>query len=224
MLFRSYSLPQPLLSASITNFDPVWTAVADQALDELGTLALALVATDADGPVQTLTYSLRSGPSGMTVSGVGSLSWTPTEAQGPSTNRVEVAVTDGSSEVVMAFNVVAREVNRSPTLPSLGQVTVNEMEPWSVNAGGSDADVPVQSLTHALVSGPAGVTVSRSGLVTWTPSETHGPATHVIRYSVTDGVATTEGDIVVVVREVNVVPVLAAVANQSLDEIGRAHV
>jgi hypothetical protein len=215
----NYTLPQPVLGASITNFDPVWTPVPDQSLDELGTLELTLVASDADGAVQRLTYALRSGPPGVTLSGGGSLSWTPTEAQGPSTNRVEVGVTDGWSEVVMGFNVVVREVNRPPVLPSVGQFAINELEAWSFNAGGEDADVPVQSLTHALVSGPAGVSVSRSGLITWIPSEAQGPATHIIRYSVTDGVATTEGDIVVVVREVNTGPVLATVSNRTLDEL-----
>src|SRR5205085_23911 len=76
------------------NSAPVLTVPTDQTLDELTTLSVSASATDSDLPTNTLTFSLVSSPSGMTIgSSSGAISWTPSEAQGPSTNIVTVRVT-----------------------------------------------------------------------------------------------------------------------------------
>ncbi len=90
------------------NVPPVPAAVADQTLDLGGTLRLALNASDADLPAQTLAFSLVSGPSGLTVSDGGALDWTPVVAQAPSTNGVTVRVDDGVAGVTTSFTVTVR--------------------------------------------------------------------------------------------------------------------
>jgi formylglycine-generating enzyme required for sulfatase activity len=98
------------------NTPPVFSPVADQVIGPADSLALALSATDSDIPLQTLEYKLVQGPTGMTVSGVGVVRWTPTSAQRPSTNAVRVAVSDGLAAVTNAFRVIAESAPK-PLIP-----------------------------------------------------------------------------------------------------------
>jgi hypothetical protein len=76
------------------NRAPVLTVPADQSLDELITLVVTNTATDPDLPANTLTFSLEPGaPAGASINASnGVFTWTPTEAQGPSTNTITVRV------------------------------------------------------------------------------------------------------------------------------------
>src|SRR5206468_3887842 len=79
---------------SLPNSPPVLTVPPDQTISELSTLTVTNSASDADVPADTLTFSLLSGPPGAHLdSATGLLTWTPTEAQGPSTNLITVRVT-----------------------------------------------------------------------------------------------------------------------------------
>jgi hypothetical protein len=88
------------------NQPPVWTNPGINRITEGLQLTYALKASDADVPVQTLRYTLDQGPAGLKVATNGVLSWKPTEAQGPSTNRVTVSVSDGVVSVSQDFNIV----------------------------------------------------------------------------------------------------------------------
>src|SRR3989440_10023074 len=71
------------------NLAPVLTVPADQTINEQTTLNVSASAIDADIPANSLTFALVSAPTGMTINPAsGAISWTPTEAQGPSTNAV----------------------------------------------------------------------------------------------------------------------------------------
>ncbi|MEI6342100.1 MAG: Ig-like domain-containing protein, partial [Verrucomicrobiota bacterium] len=201
------------------NTAPVFATVSDRTLEELTTLTLTLSATDGDVPAQTLTYALVSGPSGMTVTAGGVLSWTPTEAQGPGTNIVRVSVTDGVASLTNQFQVVVREVNAAPVLATVSNRTLDELTPLTLTLSATDGDVPAQTLTYALVSGPSGMTVTAGGVLSWTPTEAQGPSTSVVTVSVSDGVTTVPGSFQVVVREVNAAPVLATVSGQTVNEL-----
>src|SRR3989442_5846944 len=82
-------------------------------------------------PVNTLTFELVSGPSGVAVNPTtGVLSWTPTEAQGPSTNTITVKVTDNGIPTLRApnrFPVTSAEGITSPALTVTGNQTINEL-------------------------------------------------------------------------------------------------
>ncbi|MFO1460104.1 MAG: PQQ-dependent sugar dehydrogenase [Verrucomicrobiota bacterium] len=99
------------------NTPPVFTAVDTQYIPELSPWSKNLVATDVDVPPNTLTYSLVTGPDGLAVSPAGVISWTPTEAQGPSTNLVTVKVTDNGTPPLSStqqFTVIVLEVPDAP--------------------------------------------------------------------------------------------------------------
>jgi hypothetical protein len=75
-----------------------------------------LTATDADEPVQALTFSLVNGPADLTVTPAGRVSWAPRPAQFPSTNVVAVRVGDGQDFATNTFTVFALPVDIPPTV------------------------------------------------------------------------------------------------------------
>ena len=109
------------------NVAPIFTAIAPKAVNELALLSVVLSAKDSDLPAQVLTYGLVSEPTNMTVSEVGTVVWTPTEAQGPSTNTVRVKVSDGVASVTNAFTVTVAEVNVAPIFTAIASKAVNEL-------------------------------------------------------------------------------------------------
>src|SRR5690606_667490 len=85
------------------------------------------VATDADLPANTLTYSLVETPTGASINAVtGVFTWTPTEAQGPGNYTFKVRVSDGTLTDEEEITVTVNEVNTAPVLAAIGNKTVDE--------------------------------------------------------------------------------------------------
>src|SRR5205823_4263182 len=148
-------------------------------------------ASDADLPLNTLTFSLVSAPSGVNLNpSTGVLTWTPTEAQGPSTNLITRPVKGHGgppSSDTNSFSVIVNEVNSAPVLTVPIDQTVTELSTLTVTNTASDADLLANTLTFALVSAPTGVNLNPStGVLTWTPTEAQGPSTNLITVRVTD--------------------------------------
>src|SRR5437762_13196484 len=76
------------------------------------------------------------------------MAWTPSEAQGPSTNVVTVRVFDDGTPSLSAtnsFTVVVNEVNTAPALTMPANQTINELTTLNVSATATDADVPANT-------------------------------------------------------------------------------
>ena len=197
----------------------MWVATVNRRVTEGLQLTFTLKATDADLPVQALKFALVSGPEGLTVSTNGVLNWQPTEAQGPSTNRVTVTVTDGVVSVPQEFEVVVLESNRLPvwtTLITTRRVAEGSLLTFNVQA--TDGDVPTQPLSYRLVNGPTGLVVTTNGAVSWRPTEAQGPSTNRVKISVSDGVASVAQEFDVIVAEQNQPPVWVATVNRRVTE------
>src|SRR5205814_1262232 len=190
-LFRSGS-PQLTATKSFTvvvhevNSAPVLTVPADQTINELDALVVTNTASDADLPANTLSFGLVSAPTGVLLdANTGVLSWTPTEAQGPSTNLIKVKVRDSTAPTLSAFpsfTVVVNEVNSAPVLSPSATHSRSELDALVVTNTASDADLPANSLTFGLVSAPTGVLLDAStGVLSWTPTEAQGPSTNLIK-------------------------------------------
>src|SRR5207249_10026419 len=93
----------------------------------------------------------------------GLFSWTPTEAQGPSTNTVTVRVTDNGVPPLSDtrnFTIVVNEVNTPPVLAGLSNRTINEGSTITFTNSATDADVPENLLTYGLDPGaPTGASL-----------------------------------------------------------------
>jgi hypothetical protein len=129
--------------------DPLLVAVVGQPY-----LYTAL-ASDPDG--DPLAYSLTSGPSGMSLTGDGTLQWTPASQQmGP--NLVAIRVDDGRGGVdVQEFIVTVSmpEVGLPPPLPLIGDATLSIASDAATYGVGAVA-VFTATLTNERTSGRAG--------------------------------------------------------------------
>ncbi len=206
------------VTLTVLNARPVLAAIPARSGDEQTALAFTAGASDPD-PGQTLTFSLAGQPGGAAVNPAnGSFSWTPTEAQGPSTNTFTVLVADNGSPPLtnsQSVTVVVNEVNQAPALALPGPQSLYELTALTVTNLATDPDLPTNTLRFRLVSGPAGVNLDRNtGVLTWTPAEAQGPSTNRITIAVTDdGMPPlgTAGSFTVMVLESNSPPVLASI-------------
>src|SRR5881394_674702 len=209
------------------NSAPVLTVPPDHTINELDALVVTNTASDADLPANTLSFGLVSAPTGVLLdANTGVLSWTPTEAQGPSTNLIKVKVTDNGAPPLSAtngFTVLVHEVNSAPVLTVPADQTINELDALVVTNTASDADLPANTLSFGLVSAPTGVLLdANTGVLSWTPTEAQGPSTNLIKVKVTDDGApplSATNSFTVVVNEVNSAPVLTVPADQTINEL-----
>ena len=195
---------------------PIFDAIANNVIDEGKPFNLVLKATDPDG--SPLTFSLVGGPVGLTVTSAGALTWTPSEEQGPSTNGVGIAVTDGIDSVTNRFTLVVQEVNAVPQIAAVAKQTLDEGKALALNLSATDTDLPKQPLVFQLISGPAGLTVSPAGQVSWVAGEDFGGKTETVKFSVSDGTQTVASEFQLVINEVNAPPQVATISKQTLDE------
>lgn len=161
-----------------TNAAPVLAAISNSTIDEATTLIVTNSASDSDQPANTLTYSLETNaPAGAFIDPItGTLTWTPTEAQGPSTNNITVRVTDNGSPAITVervFTAVVNEVNLAPSLSAMANRVVHAGTTVTVTSQASDADLPVNVLNFSLdPTVPDGASINPSnGLFTWTPTD-----------------------------------------------------
>ena len=197
------------------NGEPILDEVTDQAVKEGETMTVVLSGRDNDLPPNGLTFSLVSGPTGMTVDGAsGLVSWTPGEADGPGTYPITAQVSDNGSPVLTAvrnFTVEVGEMNTAPVLAPLENQSILETGVLSLTAHATDADLPANNLTYRLAAGaPAGMTIAAStGVLSWTPVRTQSGTTHTVTVIVTDDGTPALQDqksFVVMVAEVNKPP------------------
>jgi hypothetical protein len=210
------------------NTPPQLTVPSAQVVDEQKLVALSASALDTDFPANGLVFTLVSGPAGMTVNATtGTISWAPTEEQGPSTNLVAIAATDSNPlasnakqlSVTNSFSIIVRDVNSAPLLQAQQDRTLDEMSPLTVANAATDADLPANTLSYALVNAPSGAAIDSSGVITWTPSEAQGPSTNLFTTVVSDNGSPTQSatnTFTVIVRELNTAPTLEAVADRSV--------
>jgi Putative Ig domain len=183
------------ITVNESNSAPVLTLPANTNINELAAYSASATATDSDIPANPLAFALVSGPSGLTVSPSGAISWTPTEVQGPGTNIVTISVTDTNPPAVNAtslsvtnsYQIIVNEVNSAPMLGTLTDRAVNPGQTISFTATATDTDSPPNTLTFSLVSPPAGAGIaSSSGLFNWRPAVAQAGTTNAVQVRVTD--------------------------------------
>jgi Ca2+-binding RTX toxin-like protein len=208
------------------NDAPGLGTVGDREVDEGSTLSFTATATDVDVPANPHTFSLGAGaPEGAAVTADGFFAWTPSESQGPDSYAITIRVTEDSDPTLFdeeTFTVTVNEVNVAPVLDPIGSKTVDEGDTLSFTATATDADLPANVLTFSLVGAPAGASIHpTTGVFTWTPTETQGPADYTFDVLVTDNgtPALSESEtFTITVNEVNQAPVLTAIGAKAVSE------
>ena len=166
----------------------------DQVVNELQTLVVTNLPAAPDLPPGTLSFALiGSPPAGMSIDALtGVVTWTPTEAQGPSTNLVQVQVSAAGVPPLSEtnrFTVVVNEVNSAPVFLALESTNfvINPGEILAVTNGATDGDIPSQTLAYALASGPVGAELDTStGVFIWQPGNTDAGSVHPVTVVVSD--------------------------------------
>jgi len=113
-----------LVEVAEVNRAPVVSSIANQTINVGGLLIFTLPVVDPDIPHQTLFYSLgTNAPAGAAISPGGLFTWTPTAAQGPSTNIFDVVASDDGLPALSGTNqvriVVTIGILTRPALSSL---------------------------------------------------------------------------------------------------------
>lgn len=174
------------------NMPPRFQPIAAQAATEDQRWTLRVQATDPDAG-QTVRYELAAdAPAGVEIDpGTGTLTWTPSEAQGPGSFALGVRAIDSgspprSSTARVLVNVA--EANRPPMGEAVAAMTVDEGQTLALQLRATDPDLPVQALRFTLAANaPTGVKVdATTGLMEWTPSEEQGPKDHEFDVVVAD--------------------------------------
>jgi hypothetical protein len=114
----------------------------------------------------------------------------------------------------------------APVLPAIGAQTVNELTLLTVTNTATESNIH-STLGYALVNPPAGMAISASGIITWTPQQNQSPSTNLVTTIVTNSnpydlvnphLSATDA-FTVIVKEVNVAPVLPAIGAQTVSEL-----
>ena len=214
------------ITVTEANVAPVLAAIGNKTGTVGAAITFTATATDADVPVNTLTFSLEAGaPAGATIgAATGAFTWTPA-ANG--SFPVTVRVTDNGTPALFDNELITITVspapNQAPVLGVIGNKTVNELATLAFTATATDPNSG-DVLTFSLDSGsPAGATINGStGAFSWTPLELQGPGSFPITVRVTDNGSPSLNDfeaITVTVNEVNQAPVVTSPGNQTVNEL-----
>ena len=203
------------VSVSEVNSSPSWGEAANSTIPEMEPYTLRLRAMDSDIPVQSIRYVLLAGPVGATLSEEGVFTWNPDERQGPSTNVVRVAASDGQTDTSTFFTLVVQETNEKPAFVGLSDAQIMERVPYSLALQATDSDIPQQTLSYRWVDGPAGSGVT-NGVFSWTPDEATGGSSAVLKIAVSDGELSVTNSVTLSVLEVNQPPVPTPVGRREV--------
>jgi hypothetical protein len=125
-------------------------------------------------PGRTLTFSLVDESYGALIDPVtGMFSWTPGEDEQDQRRTFRVRATSNATPpafVDTTFSLTVAEGNLPPFLDPIPDFTVTEGSTLFHQLRASDPDRPVQTLGYDVLSGPDGLKVSSTGVLSWTPS------------------------------------------------------
>jgi len=198
------------------NQAPVLPAQTNRTMAELTLLTVTNTATDGDLPANALTYQLINPPSGASINASGVITWTPSEAQGPGTYTNMTVVSDGTVSVTNSFVVTVTEVNQAPVLPAQTNQTMAELTLLVVTNTATDGDFPANALSYQLITAPVGMSITASGVISWTPGEADGPSTNTVTTVVNDGTVSVTNSFLVMVTEANTAPTLSAISSRTV--------
>ncbi len=196
------------------NRPPAVAPLAPSLIAEGQTWTLSLAASDPDFPANALAFRLVTAPSGSLLdANAGVLKWTPSEADGGQVIEWVVEVADSGQPRLASlatFRLTVLEVNEPPSLDPLEDVALKVGQPWALKLRGTDIDLPVQALTYALKTAPAGMTLdAQSKELRWVPSQVQSPGSFPVTVTLTDsGGAVSERSFVVKVAEADQPPLM----------------
>lgn len=162
-----------------------------------------------DGEADPLSFALTSAPQGMVMSAGGLISWTPDATQ-VGEHAVAVQVSDGRAQASQSFTLVVNaKPNTAPQISSVPVMAVQANTAYQYQVVATDVDN--EALTFSLPTAPAGMSISSSGLVNWTPDDTQlGGHSVVVRVTDARGAFVQQSFTLAVQAVVNHPPVISS--------------
>ncbi len=157
------------VTVNAVNDTPVLSAVGDQVTDEDTPFSIDLIATDVDNALSDLQYSVTGGGASTIVASVSGNTVTFTPAAdyfGSQSFNIAVADLDFAFDLE-AITVTVNPVNDSPQITSTAGTIARTSEEYSYQVTATDVDDV--DLFYSLTNAPAGMTISETGLITWSP-------------------------------------------------------
>lgn len=206
------------ITVSNTNRAPILNSIGSKMVDEGQNLNFTLSAGDPDS--NTLSYSASNLPTGASLDSVtGIFSWTPDYSQsGSYTPTLRVCDNDTSSLCAEeTITITVNNINRAPTLNSIGNKIADENSLLEFILSATDADG--DSLNYSASNLPIGSAFSTTtGTFSWTPTYDQAGAYDNVHFEVTDGSATTNENITVTINNVNRGPALDSIGDKAGSE------
>jgi hypothetical protein len=205
----------------------VSAAVTTATEDTLYQYAVGVSDPDDANNGTALSWSLQNAPTGMSISSTGTISWTPSEgvlSSGAVTVRVQDGGENGALPATQTFTITVTPVNDPVTITSSAPLTATEDLQYSYQILVSDPDDANNGadINFALTSAPAGMAVSSTGLVTWTPANgvlSSGTVRVRVQDGLENGAVAAIQQWTVTVTPVNDAPVIGAITAQTVEEL-----
>lgn len=205
-------------NALTIDVDTVLPVLADELSNNVMTEGVLFTSTASATDEHAVSYSLVDAPSGMKInSTTGVISWTPDFTAGVP-ESITVKATDAAGNFAQkSYDVTVTE---GPSIVVEDQ-TINELEPWTY-------ELNVENVTQIeLVSAPDGLTLNApqteggKWFLAWTPTEQQGggSGSYTVKLKVSNGQnASRTASFKITVKEVNQLPVITTIQNQSVNE------
>lgn len=187
------------------NEPPIIASTAPAVAYEDSLLTYAISASDPNGDV--ISYSLLTGPEGLTVDAAGLVQWLPSQADIGAV-EIQLAATDPKGAAgVQSFTLTVLNTNDAPTLAAAADTTVIEDVLLQLLLEATDID-SADALTWSIASGADSATVDSSGRFLWTPVQADVGANEVTVQVADLAGATATTTFAVTVIEVDEAPVI----------------
>lgn len=175
------------ITVTSSNTAPEFNDIEDQSVNEGENLTFQVTAVDAEG--DALVYSASNLPQGASFSpSTRIFEWTPMFGQA-GTYNINFSVTDGKEVVTMTVKITVISMNTAPIFSvfmSTQTVHVHNV-PVEFTFQYEAYDAEGDELTFSLILGPAGSSMTPSGLFSWTPTEAQAGKSFLVSVRVSDG-------------------------------------
>jgi len=173
------------------NDAPQITSIASTSAVENIEYQYQLTVVDSDDTVSELTFSLSNAPSGMTITSDGLISWTPGNGvltSGLFTVQVADGGENGAAAASQDITISVTAVNTAPSITSQAVTVASEdtLYEYTITVSDSDDSNNGSDISFTLSNAPTGMSISTSGVISWTPTEGQGDALN-IEVTVSDG-------------------------------------
>jgi large repetitive protein len=193
---------------------------ASQRVDEGGKASLFAQASDADGDTLSYTWTQVSGPA-VSLSGANtpSPSFTAPSVTADTELKFELSVSDGTASTQASASVWVINRNQAPTANAGVDGTVAERAAYTLMGSASDADGDMVTYRWFQTAGtPVALTHANTLQASFIAPEVMTSETLTFTLQVSDGQATAEDSVNVVVNGENRAPTVLASANVTADE------